>query len=225
MHTYYAENPQMYVSVDCIIFGYENECLKVLVQQRKFEPFVGELSLMGGFVQQSESIDEAARRIIQERTGLKDVFLAQVGAFGSLDRDSAARVVSICYFTVVNQQDCDKKLNEVNHGFWADVNKLPKLIFDHNKMVQQAHALLQRRISYSPIAMGLLPNSFTLSQLQKLYEVIWGQEIDKRNFRKRIAEMTFIEETGEIDKTTSKRGARLFRFNNAIFNDNKNFKL
>lgn len=225
MHTYYAENPQMYVSVDCIIFGYEGECLKVLVQQRNFEPFIGELSLMGGFVQQDESIDEAARRIIKERTGLTNVFLAQVGAFGSLDRDTAARVVSICYFTVVNQLDCDNTLNEKYHGIWADVNNLPQLIFDHNEMAQQAHAQLQRRISYSPIAMGLLPQSFTLSQLQKLYEVIWGQEIDKRNFRKRIAEMPFIEETGEIDKTTSKRGARLFRFNDSVFKECKIFKL
>ncbi len=225
MYPYYSDNSKFYVAVDSIIFSYEDNKLKVLIQKRKFEPFQGESSLMGGFVREDETITDAARRIIKERTGLDNTELYEVGAFGSLNRDAAARVISICYFTIANRNECDDTLNEENVGQWIDVYEMPQLIFDHNDMVKRALKLLRKKIALEPIAMRMLSESFTLSQLQTLYEVILNDELDKRNFRKRIAEMPFIEETGEIDKKTSKRGARLFRFNDTMYNENKIFKL
>lgn len=229
MFEYYTENTRFYVAVDNIIFSYEDQKLEVLIQERNFEPFNGEQSLMGGFVQTDETVEQAARRIIYDRTGLQDVYLSEVGTFGSLDRDTAARVVSVCYFTIVNRNECDDTRNHEHHGTWIDVHEVPHLIFDHNEMLSRAVLQLRRKITFSPIAVRLLNPSFTLSQLQRLYEVILDTTLDKRNFRKRVAEMPFIEETGEIDKKTSKRGARLFRFNQQLFdeykNNNQKFKL
>ncbi len=225
MTTYYNINPQFYVSVDCIIFGFDKGRLKLLLLQRNFEPAMGQWSLMGGFVQQDESVDDAAKRVLAELTGLKEVYMEQVGTFGEVHRDPGERVISVAYYALINIREYDHKLVQQHNAYWAELTELPPLIFDHLQMVDQARALLQRKASLDPTGFTLLPKLFTLSQLQSLYEAIYGAPIDKRNFRKRIAEMDYIEKTDQIDKTGSKRGAALYQFNENAYRKAPKFKL
>ncbi len=167
---------------------------------------MGNWSLMGGFVQESESVDDAAKRVLAELTGLDNVYMEQVGSFGAIDRDPGERVISIAYYALVNINEYDRDLVQQHNAFWVNINELP-IIFDHSAMVEKARALMQQKTTTEPIGFNLLPQLFTLSQLQSLYEAIYGENIDKRNFRKRIAEMDYIEKTDKIDKTSSKRGS------------------
>ena len=223
--TYYKEHPKVWVSVDCIIFGFDNGKLKVLIGRRQMDPGRGEWSLYGGFVAANEGIDECAARTLQQLTGLKNLYMRQVGAFGSIDRDPGERVVSIAYYALINVKDYDEQLRKEHQLEWVDINNLPPLYSDHNEMVRQALRRMRLKMHSEPIGFRLLPQLFTLTQLQHLYEAVGGQEIDKRNFRKRIKEMGFIEKTELIDKLSSKRGAALYRFNKKVYNEDPNFKL
>lgn len=225
MSNYYSINPKFYVSVDCIIFGFYEGELNLLLLKRNFEPALGEWSLMGGFVQENESVDDAAKRVLAELTGLDQVYMEQVSSFGAIDRDPGERVVSIAYYALININEYDRELVQRHNAFWVNINELPPLIFDHQAMVEQARALMQQKASVAPIGFNLLPKLFTLSQLQSLYEAIYGEAIDKRNFRKRIAEMDYIEKTDLIDKTSSKRGAALYQFNEKVYRKVPKFKL
>lgn len=225
MSNYYSINPKFYVSVDCIIFGFYEGELNLLLLKRNFEPALGEWSLMGGFVQENESVDDAAKRVLAELTGLNQVYMEQVSSFGAIDRDPGERVVSIAYYALININEYDRELVQRHNAFWVNINELPPLIFDHQAMVEQARALMQQKASVAPIGFNLLPKLFTLSQLQSLYEAIYGEAIDKRNFRKRIAEMDYIEKTDLIDKTSSKRGAALYQFNEKVYRKAPKFKL
>lgn len=167
------------------------------------DPGRNEWSLYGGFVEENETLDEAANRVLYELTGLKDLYMKQVGAFGAVDRDPGERVISIAYCALINVKDYDKSLQESHQAMWVNLEELPKLYSDHNDMVKKAIALLRRRISSEPLSFNLLPELFTLTQLQHVYEAILGEEIDKRNFRKRIKAIDFIEKTDLIDKITS----------------------
>ena len=167
----------------------------------------------------------AAKRVLRELTGLENVYMEQVAAFSEIERDPGERVVSIAYYALINIDDYDKELVQSYNAFWADINELPTLIFDHREMVDKARNLMKQQVGRKPIGFNLLPKLFTLTQLQTLYEAIYGESLDKRNFRKRVADMVFIEQTNEIDKSGSKRGARLFRFNNDIYNRMKKFKI
>ena len=225
MSNSYSINPKFYVSVDCIIFGFYEGELNLLLLKRNFEPALGEWSLMGGFVQENESVDDAAKRVLAELTGLDQVYMEQVSSFGAIDRDPGERVVSIAYYALININEYDRELVQRHNAFWVNINELPPLIFDHQAMVEQARALMQQKASVAPIGFNLLPKLFTLSQLQSLYEAIYGEAIDKRNFRKRIAEMDYIEKTDLIDKTSSKRGAALYQFNEKVYRKAPKFKL
>lgn len=222
---FYSQNPKFFLAVDCIIFGFQRGSLKLLLQQRNFEPFKGEWSLMGGFVQENESLDEAAQRVCSNLTGLKNIYLEQVGAFGTVNRDPGARVVSIAYYALLDIDKINENLMPENDSYWEDINQLPDLYSDHSEMVTKARTQLKKKIARVPVGFYLLPTLFTLSQLQSLYEAILGENIDKRNFRKRVEEMSFIEKTDQIDKTGSKRGAYLYRFNNKAYNKIQKFKL
>lgn len=222
---YYNQYPKFHVAVDCIIFGFENNQLKVLLQKRPFEPRQGEWSLLGGFVKRNEDVDHAAQRVLHQLTGLNKIFMQQVGAFGSVNRDSGNRVISIAYFALVDIDRVNKELNHENSAYWEDMNKLPALLFDHKEMIESALKMLRTLISHRPVGFQLLPTLFTLTQLQLLYEAILDEKIDKRNFRKRVAEMPFIEKTNAIDKVTSKRGAALYKFNAESYLNAPNFKL
>ena len=223
MTNYYSEHAK--VSVDCIVFGFEEDKLKVLIGKRLMDPGRGEWSLYGGFVGPNESLDEAANRVLFSLTGLKKLYMKQVGAYGKIDRDPGERVISIAYCALINVKDYDDDLRE-QHGLeWVSIQDMPSLYADHKEMVRDALKLCRRRINTEPLSFNLLPELFTLTQLQHVYEAVLGKEIDKRNFRKKIKEIDFIEKTELIDKITSKRGAALYRFNKRVYEDDPNFKL
>ncbi len=223
--TYYNEHAKVWVSVDCIIFGFDEGKLKVLIGRRQMDPGRGEWSLYGGFVAADEDVDEAAMRTLYELTGMRHIYMRQVGAFGKVDRDPGERVISIAYYALINVSEYDEKLRQ-EHGLeWVDVEKMPTLYSDHNEMVLKAHRMMQDKLKTEPVGFKLLPSLFTLTQLQRLYEVVYGEELDKRNFRKRVKDMDFIEKTELIDKKSSKRGACLYRFNRRIYDEEPNFKI
>lgn len=225
MTAYYSNNPKFYVGIDCIIFGFDKRQLNLLLLRRNFEPAKGQWSLMGGFVQEGESADEAAKRVLHELTGLSDVYMEQVGAFGEVDRDPGERVISLAYYALVNINEYDRELVQQHNAHWVNVNELPELIFDHDRMVEKARTQMKQKASCAPIGFNLLPELFTLTQLQNLYEAIYGEPMDKRNFRKRIAEMGFIEQTDKIDKSGSRKGAYLYKFNEKAYRKDPKFKL
>ena len=223
--TYYSQHAKVWVSVDCIIFGFDESKLKILIGKRQMDPGRGEWSLYGGFVRSDESINDAANRVLFDLTGLRNLYMRQVGAFGSVDRDPGERVISIAYYALINVKDYEDELRKEHGVEWVNIDEIPELYSDHNEMIRKARKLMRQKISSEPIGFRLLPSLFTLSQLQKLYEAVHGEDLDKRNFRKRIKEMDFIEKTGLIDKTGSKRGAYLYRFNKRAYNQDPNFKL
>ena len=203
----------MLVSVDCIVFGFDGRELRVLIGKRQMDPGRGEWSVYGGFVRSNESIDDAANRVLIELAGLRNQYLRQVGAFGRIDRDPGERVISIVYYALINVNDYDEKLREKHGVEWMAINDLPPLYSDHRSMIQKARQMMRETITHEPIGFRLLPKLFTLTQLQKVYEAISGEELDKRNFRKYINDMYYLERTELIDKKSSKRGAHLYRFN------------
>lgn len=227
MTTFYQEHPKVFVSVDCIVFGFDEGKLRVLIGRRQMDPGRGQWSLYGGFVGASESLDDAAKRVLRSLTGLENLYMKQVGAFGRVDRDPGERVISVAYYSMINVKDYDRRLLE-EHGLrWVPMDDLPPLYSDHQSMVRKAVRMMRSKISSEPISFNLLPELFTLTQLQKVYEAVMGEEVDKRNFRKRVKDMDFIEKTDLIDKKTSKRGAYLYRFDERAYNENEeaNFKL
>ncbi len=225
MTTFYTEFQKVLLSVDCIIFGFTDNKLKILIGKRNMDPGRGEWSLYGGFVRGDESLDEAANRTLFELTGLRKVFMRQVGAFGNIDRDPGERVVSVAYYALINVKDYDEELRKQHGVEWVDLDNIPQMYSDHNDMVRRARKLMRQKMKTEPVGFELLPSLFTLTQLQRLYEAVNGEELDKRNFRKRIKDMDYIEKTELIDKKTSKRGAALYRFNKKAFTEDKNFKL
>ena len=225
MTTFYTEFQKVLLSVDCIIFGFTDNKLKILIGKRNMDPGRGEWSLYGGFVRGDESLDEAANRTLFELTGLRKVFMQQVGAFGNIDRDPGERVVSVAYYALINVKDYDEELRKQHGVEWVDLDNIPQMYSDHNDMVRRARKLMRQKMKTEPVGFELLPSLFTLTQLQRLYEAVNGEELDKRNFRKRIKDMDYIEKTELIDKKTSKRGAALYRFNKKAFTEDKNFKL
>ena len=225
MEQFYNDHDRLFVSVDCIVFGFDEGELRVLMGKRKMDPGRGQWSLYGGFVGANESVNDAARRVLYALTGLKDLYMKQVGAYGDVDRDPGARVISISYYSMINVADYDQAQQQEHDVEWVNIEQLPEMYSDHRKMVLKARRMMQEKISHEPIGFNLLPELFTLSQLQQVYEAVNGEEVDKRNFRKRIKEMDFIEKTDQIDKLTSKRGAYLYRFNEKAYKEEPNFKL
>ena len=193
--TYYHEHSKVWLSVDCIIFGFDEGKLKILIGKRQMDPGRGEWSLYGGFVNGNESVDDAASRTLYELTGLRNLYMRQVGAFGNVDRDPGERVVSIAYYALINVKDYEDELRREHGVEWMDINEIPQLYSDHNDMVRKARKMMQQKLAQEPVGFRLLPSLFTLTQLQKLYEAVNGEELDKRNSRKRIKDMDFIEKT------------------------------
>lgn len=225
MTQFYNEHSKVFVSVDCIIFGFNSSQLQVLIGRRKMDPGRGEWSLYGGFVGAEENLQDAANRVILELTGMKRLYIRQVGAFGKVDRDPGERVISVAYCALINVVDYDDRLR-VEHGLeWVSLSELPRLYSDHNAMIKDAIQQIRRRINTEPLSFKLLPKLFTLTQLQHVFEAVMGENIDKRNFRKRIKDIDFIEKTDLIDKVTSKRGASLYRFNKKAYEEDPSFNL
>ena len=207
------EYPHPAVTVDCVVFGYDDSDLKVLLIQRGMEPFKGRWALPGGFVGIGEDLEAAARRELREETGLDDLFLEQLFTFGEPQRDPRERVISVAYYALVTLTDhAVRAASDADCVAWFAVADLPDLAFDHEQIADVALRRLKAKVRYEPIGFELLPAKFTLSELQRLYETVLEQSLDKRNFRKKILAMGLLADTNEIQQDVAHRAARLYRF-------------
>ncbi|MCK4879704.1 MAG: NUDIX hydrolase [Bacteroidales bacterium] len=209
---YYSEHPTFHVAVDSIIFGFDQGELKLLIHKRQFEPAKGEWSLFGGFVQKGESLDAAANRILFELTGLDKVYMEELQSYGEVERDPAGRVISVAYYALIPAKEFTEATSSQYGATWVGLKDLPPLIMDHSQMVEKGLRRLKRRAASQPIGFELLPREFTMPQLQALYEAIYQAELDKRNFRKKILAMDVLIKLDAKDKTSSRKGAFLYRF-------------
>jgi ADP-ribose pyrophosphatase YjhB (NUDIX family) len=212
----YKNYPLHYVAVDCVILGYQDEQIKLLLYPRSFEPYKGKWSLLGGFVQDNESADEAAARILKQTTGLEQIYLEQVASFSDPNRDPEARVISLAYYALIRIDLHDEECVRENGAYWIPIRKLPQLIFDHQDMFEKALVKLQQKADYSLCGSELLPEKFTLIQLRKLYEAIFRREFDPGNFRKRILSLGVLEKLSLKDASESKKGAFYYRLKKNI---------
>lgn len=208
----YQDQTQLLVAVDCIIFGFDNDEVKILLIKRNFEPEKGKWSLMGGFLQPNETATNAANRVLETLTGLQDVYLEQVHTYTDPNRDPVERTVSITYYALIKIEDHNEELSKQHSAKWFSLKETPELIFDHQQMVNHAINRLRYKTSVQPIGFELLPEKFTMRQLQKLYETILNEEIDKRNFAKKINQMDVLIKLEEKDMSSSKKGSFLFQF-------------
>lgn len=207
------EYPRGALTVDCVVFGVDDDELKVMLIQRGLPPFEGTWALPGGFVHVDESLEEAARRELHEETGLQNVYLEQLCTFGEVARDPRERVVSVAYYALVKLSDHRvHAATDARDAAWFPVHDMPSLAFDHAEILQTAIERLRGKVRYQPVGFELLPKKFTLSQLQHLYEVVLERELDKRNFRKKVLSMDLLIETDEVEQDVAHRAARLYRF-------------
>ncbi|MDO7743854.1 MAG: NUDIX hydrolase [Pedobacter sp.] len=207
----YTTETKMLLAVDCIIFGFDGENLKILLIKRGFEPEKDKWSLMGGFIEENESLDEAANKILLQLTGLDGVYLEQLQAFGTPGRDPKERVVSVAYFALIDIHKYETQLNDRYHAEWFPVNEMPKLIFDHEEMVEIAKKKIRYKAALHPLLFELLPKQFTIPQLQSLYEGVYNTKIDNRNFIRKLTSTGLLIKLEEKDKSNSKKGAFYFK--------------
>lgn len=208
----YSDTDKILVAVDCIIFGFDAEGLKILLIKRDFEPEKGKWSLIGGFLKNDEVLDSAAIRILNTYTGLNDIYMEQLYAYSEIDRDPVERTISVSYYALINIENHNKELIKNYHAQWFSMAEAPKLIFDHNKMLRNAIRRLRYRTSIKPIGFELLPEKFTMRQLLELYEAILSKELDKRNFISKINSLDILIKLDEKDMQSSRKGSYLYRF-------------
>jgi 8-oxo-dGTP diphosphatase len=207
------EYPRAALTVDCVVFGFDEGALKVLLIRRGIEPYQNRWALPGGFVRPDETLDDAARRELQEETGLKEIYLEQLYTFGELDRDPRERVISVAYFALVRRADhLPAAATDAAEAAWFEVGKIPTLAFDHGKILKLALERLRGKIRWQPVGFELLPKKFTLTQFQALYEAILGRTLDKRNFRKKLLAHDLLVALDESTTAASRRPAQLYRF-------------
>lgn len=209
------EYPRGALTVDCVVFGFDADDadLQVMLIQRNLPPFKGDWALPGGFVHIDETLDAAARRELREETGITNLYLEQLYTFGAPDRDPRERVVTVAYYALVRMSDHEvRAATDAADAAWFSVHDVTQLAFDHDEIFTIALDRLRGKVRYAPIGFELLPEKFTLTQLQHVYEAILGQELDKRNFRRKVQKTGLVVETGEVQKDVAHRAARLFRF-------------
>lgn len=228
--TFTYDHPRPALTVDAVVFGLDEEDLKVLLVERDLEPFQGRWALPGGFVHEEEGLEEAARRELQEETGLERIFLEQLYTFGDVGRDPRGRVVSVAYYALVKLGDHKvRAATDAREASWFPVWDPPSLAFDHDRILQTALTRLKGKVRYQPIGFELLPAKFTLTQLQRLYETILERPLDKRNFRKKLLAMELLVELDEVEQDVAHRAARLYRFDRRKYQqlekDGFNFEL
>ena len=215
-HTYKYPRPAL--TVDCIIFGLDDEGLKVLLIERGIPPFEGMWAIPGGFVSPGESVDDAAARELQEETGLQKVFLEQLYTFGEPKRDPREHVVSVAYYALVNLTEHQLEAStDARSAAWFSVTDVPALAFDHNEIFEIALARLKGKVRYQPIGFELLPKKFTLTQLQQMYETILEKPLDKRNFRKKVLSLGVLKGLNEVEKDVAHRAAQLYSFDERAY--------
>lgn len=211
--THYPEQKHYLVAVDCIIFGFDGEHLKLLLIKRGFQPKKGEWSLMGGFVKPTESLEQASERILLQLTGLSGVYLEQLQTLGHPDRDPIERTLSVAYFALIDIHKYEKQISTEYNAEWFSFNKAPNLIFDHSHMVELARKSLRYKASLHPILFELLPEKFTMPQLQDLYEDVYDTTFDKRNFNRKVLSTNLLIKQKDKDKSGSKKGAFYYKLN------------
>lgn len=208
--TTYTHPDRFLVSVDCIVLGFHHTELKILTFKRNIPPFEGKQSLLGGFVNKEESIDEAVQRVLSKLTGMDSLYLEQVGTYGDVARDPGGRVISVVYYALINMADYDPSLLEKYDAKWISLAECDNLIMDHKQMVTDAIAILRRKASAFAVGFNLLPEKFTLTQLQSLYEALYCEPLDKRNFRKKVLSLDILNRLDEKDKIHSRKGAYFY---------------
>jgi len=207
------EYPRPSVTVDCVVFGVDEQTLKILLIERDVEPFRGEWALPGGFVRLDEDLESAARRELAEETGVTKLYLEQLYTFGAVERDPRGRVITVSYYALVRLAEHRvKAATDARNAAWVAIDDLPRLAFDHRKIVEVARDRLRGKVRYEPIGFELLPRKFTLTQLQTLYEIVLERSLDKRNFRKKILGMDLLVDLEEFEAGVAHRAARLYRF-------------
>lgn len=207
----YSTHQKILVAVDCCIFGFDSKSLKILLFRRKVEPLQGHWSLIGAFLQNDLSIIDGAKQILLECTGLSDIYLEQLKTYGAVERDPVERVISVGFYSLIRIDEMAIRSVEDFDAKWFDINDIPELILDHSIIVKDAIAAMQLKAKHEPIGFNLLPDEFTIPQLQALYESIYQTKRDARNFRKKVLSLDLIEKTGQKDKTQSKKGAFLYK--------------
>ena len=203
----YSKHKRFLFAVDCIIFGYDGQELKLLVIERGIEPLKGLWGLVGGFVNDNESSESAAVRVLKDLTGLDGIYMEQLYGFSEPDRDTVERTISIAYFALIDIKKYKQQINENYHPVWFSINQLPDLIFDHTKIVEIAKEKLRYNAALHPLLFELLPEKFTMPQLQSLYEVVYNVEFDKGNFNRKLASTKLLLKLKDKDKLNSKKGA------------------
>ncbi|WP_392470182.1 NUDIX domain-containing protein [Sphingobacterium cellulitidis] len=216
---YYKDEPSLLLALDCIIFGFDGDSLQILLIKRGFEPEINNWSLMRGFIQPSESPDEAAARILNNLTGLANVYMEQSAVFGKPNREKHRRVVSITYFALIDSKKYQQILSDKYQANWFPITDYPKLIFDHVEMINTAKRQLRSKAALYPILFELLPEKFTLRQISSLYEAVYDIVIDKRNFNRKLLSSNLLIKLNEKDKENSKKGAFYYILNKKIYKD------
>lgn len=216
----YPEQARVFMAVDCIIFGFDGKELKILLVQRALEPHLGSWSLMGGFVFNNETVQQAAARVLQTRTGLSNVYLEELSSFSEPTRDPVERTISVAFFALIDINKYKKQITDDFHAEWFAINNHPQLIFDHKQMVEKAKARLRYKAAFHPILFELLPPKFTLPQLKSLYEEVYNIEMDNRNFSRKILSMNLLEKLDQKDKENSKKGAWYYKMNRKNYKAN-----
>jgi 8-oxo-dGTP diphosphatase len=220
----YSGQTRILVAVDCIIFGFDGEHFKILVIQRGFAPQKQSWSLMGGFLQPRESLEVSANRILKQLTGLEGVYMEQIQAFGEVDRDPVERTVAVTYCALIDIQKYEKQISHEYHAEWFLLQDMPQLIFDHNQMVALAKNRLRYKAALHPILFELLPDKFTIPQLQNLYEGLYGTTFDKRNFSRKVLASGLLIKQKEKDKENSRKGAYFYKLDKGKYtNDFQSF--
>ena len=213
----YIAQQKILVAVDCIIFGFDSKNLKLLLFKRKVEPSKGLWSLIGAFITDDQSLDDGAKQILFETTGLKNIYLEQLKTYGDVHRDIAGRVISTVYYSLISVNEFELESVEKYDAHWFDLDEVPELIFDHREMVMDAIEQLKFKAKHQPIGFNLLPDFFTIPELQTLYESIYQRPLDARNFRKKLLSLDVLTKSTEKDKSGSKKGAFLYSFNKEKF--------
>ena len=218
--THYSHQARMLVAVDCIIFGFDGKELKLLLVQRAIEPEAGKWSLMGGFVQQNETLAGATARVLKQLTGIENVYLEELHSFSEPNRDPVERTISIACFALIDIHQYERQLSTEYHAEWFPLKKIPKLIFDHTKMVAAAKNRLRYKAAFHPILFELLPGKFSIPQLQNLYEEVYDVVLDKRNFSRKILSTKLLVKQAEKDKASSRKGAFYYKLDRKQYDAN-----
>ena len=215
----YPKEYKLLAAVDCIIFGFYQNELKLLIFRREVEPLAGQWSLIGGLVGVHTSVYQAAQKILEDVTGLKKVFMEQLFTFGDAMRDPGARVISTAYWSLIRLNNLKKMEIEGHEAKWVSFDQLPILVLDHKNMANMAMNKLRENIRYHPIGFELLPPKFTLRELLTLYRAIHQRPVDNRNFRRKILATGLLNKLNQKDKSTSKKGSYLYAFNSEKYQE------